>query len=139
MVFIFLCFRTSHYKKSTWSFNGPVWTWEISPKNERVLLTNFRELSNGCILIIYGEPLNKHISKLKYFPNLLDITQLRNTKDLVLHVVCYEERACQLLKFSMSQEVKRGLLAALIIKSSQKSFFNVFSKTNAVLFTYYQR
>ena len=39
----------------------------------------------------------------------------------------------------MSQEVKTGPFAALIIESSQKSFFDVFPKLNVVLFTYYQR
>ena len=42
-------------------------------KKERILLTNFIKLSNGCFLINYGEPLNEQISKLKYFPNSLDI------------------------------------------------------------------
>ena len=73
-----------------------------SLKKERVLLTNFRKVSNGCILINYGEPLIKHVSKLKYFPN-----PSRNKKDFLLHAVCYEERAFQLLKFSMSQGVKK--------------------------------
>ena len=36
----------------------------------------------------------------------------------LLHAVCYEERACQLFKFSMLQEVKEGPFAALIIESS---------------------
>ena len=26
--------------------NGPVWAWEISPKKESALLTNFKKLSN---------------------------------------------------------------------------------------------
>ena len=51
-----------------------------------------------------------------------------------MHVVCYEERACQLWKFSISREVKKGPFAALIIKSSKKNF-NVFPKINVVLFT----
>ena len=106
-----------------------------SLKKERVLLTNFRRVSNGCILINYGEPLIKHISKLKYFPS-----PSRNKNDFLLHAVCYEERACQLLKFSMSQGVKTGPFETLIIESFQKIiYFNVFPKINVVLFIYYQR
>ena len=39
----------------------------------------------------------------------------------------------------MSQEVKKGPFAALIIESSLQVFFNVFQETNVVLFTNYQR
>ena len=39
----------------------------------------------------------------------------------------------------MSQEVKKGPFAALIIESSLQVFFNVFPETNVVLFTNYQR
>ena len=63
-------------------FNGLFWTCEISPKRERVLLRNFRQLSNGCFSTNCGESLKKHISKLKCFPNSLDITQFGNTNDL---------------------------------------------------------
>ena len=42
--------------------------------------------------------------------------------------MCYEERACQLLKFLMSQEVKKGLFAALTIESSQNIFWTYFQK-----------
>ena len=58
------------------------------------------------------------MSKLKCSPNPLDIIQIRKVNDFLLHAVCYEERVCQLLKFSMSQEVKKGPFAALIIESS---------------------
>ena len=58
------------------------------------------------------------MSKLKCSPNPLDIIQIRKANDFLLHAVCYEERVCQLLKFSMSQEVKKGPFAALIIESS---------------------
>ena len=44
-VLIFLCFRTSYQRKSAKVFIGLVWNKEISPKKERVLLTNFRKLS----------------------------------------------------------------------------------------------
>ena len=57
--------------------------------------------------------------------------QYGNINDFLLHVVCYEEEACQLLKFSMSRS-KKGPFAALIIETSQK-FFNVFPETNGVL------
>ena len=43
-VFILLCFRTSYQRKSAKVFIGLVWTWEMSPKKERVL---FRKLSEG--------------------------------------------------------------------------------------------
>ena len=92
------------------------------------IFTNFRKLSNGCFLINNGKPLNDQVLKLKYFPNPLYITTFRNTNDFLLHVMCYEERACQLLKFSMSQEVKQGPFAALIIESSQKNFLTYFQK-----------
>ena len=54
---------------------------------------------------------------------------------------CYELEglAYQLLEFSMSQEVKKGPFAALVIESSQKKFLMYFQETNEVLFTYYQR
>ena len=57
----------------------------------------------------------------------------------MLHEVCYEERACQLLKLSMSQEVKKRPFAALIVESSQIFFLYVIPETIVVLFTYYQR
>ena len=82
----------------------------------------------GVFWINYGEPLYKHTSKLKYFPSPLDITQFRKTNDFLLLVVCYEERACQLLKFSMSQEVKQEPFAALIIESSLKVSWKYFQK-----------
>ena len=37
------------------------------------------------------------------------ITQFNNTNDFLLHAVWYEDQAIQLPKFSMSQEVKKGL------------------------------
>ena len=72
---------------------------------------------------------------------LIYITKSRKANDFLLHVVCYEERTCQLLKFSMSHEVKKGPFTALIIENSQNLFIflNIFPETNVVLFTYYQR
>ena len=119
-------------------FNGLVWTWEISPKKERVLLTNFRKLSNWCFKINYDEPLNKRISKLKCILYTLNITHFKNTKYFLLHAVWYEDRAIQLLKFSMSQEVKKGLLRLWLLRALQ-IFFSVFPGINVMLFTYYQR
>ena len=54
---------------------------------------------------------------------------------------CYELEglAYQLLEFSMSQEVKKGPFAALVIDSSKKKFLTYFQETNEVLFIYYQR
>ena len=72
------------------------------------------------------------MSKLKCSPNPLDIIQIRKANDFLLHAVCYEERVCQLLKFSMSQEVKKGPFAALIMESSPNFslifFFKYFQK-----------
>lgn len=49
----------------------------------------------------------------------------------------FEEQACQVLAFSISEEVEKRPFAPLIIDSSQ-IFFNEFPETNLVLFTYYQ-
>lgn len=50
----------------------------------------------------------------------------------------FEEQACQVLAFSISEEVEKRPFAPLIIDSSQIFFFNEFPETNLVLFTYYQ-
>ena len=81
----------------------------------------FQKLSDGCFQINYGEPLNKHTSKLKCFPNPLDITKSRNANNFLPHAVCYEKRACQLLNFR-SRKVEKGPFAALIIESPQNYF-----------------
>ena len=71
------------------------------------------------------------------FSNPLDIIQFRNANDFLLHVVCYEERACQLLKFSMPQEVKKKAFCSFDYwEHSKFFFFDVFPETNGVLFTY---
>lgn len=49
----------------------------------------------------------------------------------------FEEQACQVLAFSISEEVEKRPFAPLIIDSSQ-IFFNEFPETSLVLFTYYQ-
>lgn len=49
----------------------------------------------------------------------------------------FEEQACQVLAFSISEEVEKRPFAPLIIDSSQ-NFFHEFPETNLVLFTYYQ-
>lgn len=49
----------------------------------------------------------------------------------------FEEQACQVLAFSISEEVEKRPFAPLNIDSSQ-IFFNEFPETNLVLFTYYQ-
>ena len=79
----------------------------------------------GVFWINYGEPLYKHSSKLKYFPSPLDITQFRNTNDFLLHVVCYEGRACQLLKFRCRIRSKKGLLQLWLLKALSKFLENI--------------
>ena len=101
-------------------FNGLFWTCEISPKKERVLLRNFRQLSNGCFSTNYGESLKKHISKLKCFPNSLDITQFGNTN--YLRCVTNSELT-NFWNFRCRKRSKTGSFATLIIESSRKQFF----------------
>ena len=68
------------------------------------------------------------MSKLKCFLFTLYIVQFKNTKDFLLHAVWYEDRAIQLLKFSMSQEVKKGPFAALTFESSKNFILTYFQK-----------
>ena len=92
-------------------------------------MTNFRKLSNGCFQINYGEPLYKLISKLKYFPNPLDITQQSGTQSISCCMWCVtRSELVNFGKFSMSQEVKKGPFAALIIESSLQVFLTYFQK-----------
>ena len=58
----------------------------------------------------------------------LYITHFKNTKYFLLHAVWYEDRAIQLLKFSMSQEVKKGPFAALTFESSKNFILRYFQK-----------
>ena len=58
----------------------------------------------------------------------LYITHFKNTKYFLLHAVWYEDRAIQLLKFSMSQEVKEGPFAALTFDSSKIFILTYFRK-----------
>ena len=58
----------------------------------------------------------------------LYIAHFKNTKYFLLHAVWYEDRAIQLLKFSMSQEVKKGPFAALTIESSKNFILTYFQK-----------
>ena len=46
----------------------------------------------------------------------------------MLHAVWYEDQVIQLLKFSMSQEVKKGPLAALTFESSKNFIITYFQK-----------
>ena len=65
---------------------------------------------------------------------------LRMQKIFLLHAVWYEDRAFQLLKFSMSQEVKKGPFAALSFESCKNFVLTYrFQETNIILFTSYQR
>ena len=73
---------------------------------------------------------------IEYFLYTFHITQFKNTKYSLLHVVWYE--AFQLLKFSMSQGSKKGPFAALTIKNFKNFYFNVFPESCVVLFTCYQ-
>ena len=66
--------------------------------------------------------------KLKRFPNPSDIKQFRNTKDFLLYAVCYKEWACQLLKFSMSQEVKKRAFCSFNYWELSKRFLTYFQK-----------
>ena len=101
---------------------------QYQPISERVLLTNFRKLSNECFEINHDEPLNKRISKLKCILYTLYIIHSKNRKYFLLHAVWYKDRAIQLLKFSMSQEVKKGPFAALTFESSKKFILRYFQK-----------
>ena len=56
------------------------------------------------------------------------MTHFKNTKYFLLHAVWYEDRAIQLLKFSMSQEVKKGPFAALTFESSKNFILTYFQK-----------
>ena len=55
-------------------------------------------------------------------------THFKNTKYFLLHAVWYEDWAIQLLKFSMSQEVKEGPFAALTFDSSKNFILTYFRK-----------
>ena len=56
------------------------------------------------------------------------VSHFKNTKYFLLHAVWYEDRAIQLLKFSMSQEVKKGPFAALTFESSKNFILTYFQK-----------
>ena len=46
----------------------------------------------------------------------------------MLHVVCYKERDCQLLKFSMSRGKKRPFAALIILRTLKKNVLTYFQK-----------
>ena len=83
---------------------------------KKVLLINFRKLSNKSFEMNYDEPLNKRKSNWNafYTPNISHSLRIQK-----IFAVWYEDRAFQLLKFSMSQEVKKGPFAALTMESSK--------------------
>ena len=89
-------------------------------KKERVLLTDFRKLGvfkwNMASLWINTYQ-NWNAFQAPY------ISHNEEIQTIFCWMQCYE-RVCQLLKFSMSQEIKKGLFAALIIESSQNLFEN---------------
>ena len=87
----------------------------------------FRPISEsyltGVFLINYGEPLYKHISKLKYFPNPLDITQQSGTQSISCCMQCVTRSELVKKKNEkMSQEVKKEPFAAFFIESSLQAF-----------------
>ena len=63
---------------------------------------------------------------------------LRIQTIFLLHAVWYEDRALQILKISMSQRSKKGLLQSGLL-SARKFYFYVFPDINVVLFICYQR
>ena len=65
---------------------------------------------------------------MKCFLYTLHITQFKNIKDFLLHAVQYEDRAIQLLKFSMSQEVKKRPFGALTFESSKNFILTYFQE-----------
>ena len=103
-----------------------------SLKKERVLLTNFRKVSNGCILINYGEPLIKHISKLKYFPN-----PSRNKKRFLA--------ACSVLRrasfstfevFDVARGQKKGLLKLWLLRAFKKLYILTYFQKSMWFYSY---
>ena len=98
-------------------------------KKKRVLLTNFRKLSNGYFLINYGEPLYQHILKNEILSKPLRYHKIQEYKRfLAAFSVLQGARLSTEMKFSMSQEVKKGPFAALIIESSLKVFWTYIQK-----------
>ena len=89
---------------------------------------HFQKAVQRVFLINYDEPLNKQISKLKCILYTLYITQFKDTKYFLLHAVWREDRAIQLLKFSMSQEVEKGPFAVLTFESSKNVILTYFQK-----------
>ena len=68
-----------------------------------------------------------------------------NTNDFLLHAVCYEERACQLLYFRCRKRSKKGLLQLWILRAlnnPQSSILNPrergieVSRASVLVFTY---
>ena len=69
-------------------------------KKKRVLLTNFRKLSNGYFLINYGEPLYQHILK--------------------------NEILSKPLRYHKIQEYKRFLAAFSVLQGARLSTYEIF-------------
>ena len=70
-------------------------------KKKRVLLTNFRKLSNGYFLKNYGEPLYQHISK--------------------------NEILSKPLRYHKIQEYKRFLAAFSVLQGARLSTYEIFN------------
>ena len=89
--------------KSSGAFDGLIWTEQYQTR-KKVLLINFRKLSNKSFEMNFDEPLNKRKSNWNAFYTPYISHSLRIQK---IFAVWYEDRAFQILKFSMSQEVKK--------------------------------
>ena len=81
-------------------FSWSVWTWEISPKKERVLLTNFRKLSDGCFLNKLCRTSVETLFKIEILP-----------KPLRYHAI---------------QEYKRFLSVCSVLRGASLSTFEIF-------------
>ena len=85
----------------------------------------------------YDEPLNKRKSNWNAFYTPYISHSLRIQK---IFAVWYEDRAFQILKFSMSQEVKKKrAFCSFDYGELKKFYFNASPENNVVLFTCYQR
>ena len=103
---------------------------------KKVLLINFRKLSNKSFEMNFDEPLNKRKSNWNAFYTPYISHSLRIQK---IFAVWYEDRAFQILKFSMSQEVKKRAFCSFDYGELKKFYFNASPENNVVLFTCYQR
>ena len=119
-VFTFLCFQTSYQKKPSGIFQWSALDLRnITPRKNEYLWPISESRLKGVFKLNYGEPLNKHMSKLKRYPNPLHITQFRNANDFLLHVVCELVNFwnCRCLK-----RTKKGLLQLWLLRTVKNVF-----------------